>query len=208
MRSDILLAGVALATVAATGRLDGQKLSLAEVAAQLSGTWSINRTLSPAFAAPAKGGGGRSRGAAYAIGGFTPQRGGRGSAGSTDPTPSTSADLTPAELAERTAMRQIEQIAPTITIKASPDIVSFLDQRGELSCATDDKPASRELFGARVSVRCRWDKQQLRQEFSVTRSKLVRAWGVDGSGHLVLRARIEGISQTTPEAVAVFDRSS
>ena len=134
-----------------------------------------------------------------------PQRGSRGG-GAADP-PSTSSDLTPAELADRTAIRQLEQIAPTITIKATPETVSFADQRAEQTCAINDKAAAIDMGDARITLKCRWDKQQLRQEFETARNKLIRTWGVDDSGHLVLKAHLEGIGQNTLEAKAVFDRS-
>lgn len=206
MRLTTLPAALAMTALALATPIASQKASLTELATQLSGTWKVNRSLSPALAMPGQSGAGRSRGTFYAVGGSVPQRGGRGG-GNADPGPAAPGDLTPTELAERGAVRQLEQISPTITIAASPETVSFVDSRGELSCATDDKGVKHDLFGASVSVKCRWDKQQLRQEFATTRSKLVRSWSVDGNGRLVLKARLEGLTQSTPEAVAVFDRS-
>jgi hypothetical protein len=195
---------VATALAAVNIPAAAQKAGPADVAARLTGTWTINRALSPALRAPGRSGAGRG-GSAYALGAATAQRGGRGG-GASDATPSSAADLTPAELAERQAIQQVEQIAPSMTIKASAESASIVDPRGELTCAVNDKNAKVETFGAPLALKCRWDKQQLRQEFSSTRSKLVRTWEVNDTDHLVLKIRIEGVS--AGEATAVFDRSS
>jgi hypothetical protein len=63
------------------------------------------------------------------------------------------------------------------------------------------------MYDVSVGVKCRWDKDRLRQEFSTTRSKLIRVWGLDENGRLVLKGKLEGIGQNSPEATAVFDRS-
>lgn len=182
----------------------GQKVAVADVARQMSGTWTINRALSPTLA-PGRSGG-RSGGPAYAIAGVPFQRGGRGGGGGGEATPSSSADLTPEELAERNAMRQIQQIAAKVTIAASPESFSIRDERGEQTCAATGKSEKSRMFDVSVGVKCRWDKDKLRQEFATTRSKLIRTWGVDDAGHLVLTGKLEGIGQNTPEATAVFDR--
>jgi hypothetical protein len=204
MRTLVIRAAAATALAVVTIPAAAQKAGPADVAARLTGTWTINRALSPALKGPGRGGAGRG-GSAYALGAAAAQRGGRGG-GASDTTPSSAADLTPAELAERQAIQQVEQIAPSITIKASAESASIVDQRGELTCAVNDKNAKVETFGAPLALKCRWDKQQLRQEFSATRSKLVRTWEVNDSDHLVLKIRIEGVS--AGEATAVFDRSS
>lgn len=193
--------------VAATIPTAGQKTSVADVAKQMSGTWTINRALSPAFA-PGRSSGGRSGGgAAYAVTGITFQRGGRGGGGGGDALPSSSADLTPEELAERTAMRQIQQIAAKVTIAATAERFSLTDERGEQTCAATGKSEKTRMFDVAVGVKCRWDKDRLRQEYSTTRSKLIRTWGLDETGRLVLKGKLEGIGQNTPEATAVFDRA-
>jgi hypothetical protein len=204
MRTLVTRAAAATALAVVTIPAAAQKAGPADVAARLTGTWTINRALSPALKGPGRAGAGRG-GSAYALGAAAAQRGGRGG-GASDTTPSSAADLTPAELAERQAIQQVEQIAPSITIKASAESASIVDPRGELTCAVNDKNAKVETFGAPLALKCRWDKQQLRQEFSATRSKLVRTWEVNDSDHLVLKIRIEGVS--AGEATAVFDRSS
>lgn len=203
----MMTVGVAVATlVAATIPVVGQKTSVADVARQMSGTWTINRPLSPAFS-PGRSNGGRSGGAAYAAAAVPFQRGGRGGGGGGgDALPSSSADLTPDELAERTAMRQIQQIAARVTIAATPDRFSLTDERGEQTCAVNGKNERTRMFGVAVGVKCHWNRDKLRQEFSTTRSKLIRSWSVDDAGRLVLKGKLEGIGQNTPEATAVFDR--
>ena len=187
---------------AATLPVAGQKTSVADVAKQLSGSWTINRTLSPAFA-PGRGPG--RGGPAYAISGmaFQGRRGGGGGGGDT---PSSSADLTPAELAERAAMGKLRQIAPKITIAATAESFSITDDRGEQTCAINDKNQKLQIGDVAVNAKCRWDKDKLRQEFAATTSKLIRTWGLDADGRLVMKGKLEGMNQNTPEATAVFDR--
>lgn len=203
MRDVLLLTVTTLTITAVTPAIHAQKLSPADLAARLSGTWTINQSLSPSLAP--RGRSGRSDGAAFAIRPAMFQRGGRGGAGGAD-TPSTAADLTPAEQAEQAAMRQLRQIAPEITIKATAESVSLVDVRGEQACATDGKGTKLTIAEAPVTMKCKWDKTLLRQVFATSRSSLIRTWDVDESEHLVLKARYEGLAQNTPEAVAVFDR--
>src|SRR5262245_58940905 len=89
------------------GGLSAQKASPADVAAKMSGTWTINRELSPGFAAPSGGRGRRGAGAAFALAGMAGQRRGSvpGGGGGDGP-----GDMTPEELAGMEAMRQIQQI--------------------------------------------------------------------------------------------------
>ena len=115
--------------------------------------------------------------------------------------------MTPAELAERATMRGLLQISPEITIKASADSVSFTDVRGETICTADGKAAELNVPNVKLALKCRWDKEQLRQEFASTRTKLTRLWSVDGNDHLVLKARVEAIGQDTAEATIFFDRA-
>jgi len=189
------VAGAALMAVGITTPIDAQKTPIADIAAHLSGKWAINKTLSPSFKAGRSG-----RGLAY-------QRRGGGGSGSA-PTPTAPGDLTPEERGELTAMAELEQLAPTITIKATPETVSFSDQRGEQTCAIDGKSAKIELFGARVNVKCRWNKSLLQQELSTTSRKLTRSWGVDDNGRLVVKSRIEEFGRSAIEAGAVYDRAS
>ena len=203
---------VVLVLIVAVGlHVDAQKLSPAELASRITGSWTINLALSPSVKAPGRSGPGRSeaqlpRGAAYAVSGIAPQRG-RGGGGSDAPTPSGPGDLTPEERAELAAMNQIEQLAPTMTIKATAESASITDQRGEQSCTINGKSAKVDLSGARIDMKCRWDKDVLRQDFSSTRTRLTRTWGIDENGHLIVKSRIETYGQSAKEATAVFDKT-
>ncbi len=197
MRTSIVFL-CAAATIAA------QKPAPADVAARISGAWTINTTLSPGF----KAGPGRA-GAAFTVGGFRAQRGRGGSGGpGSEPTPSAPGDLTPTERSERAAMSQIEELAPTLTIAASAETVSFSDQRGERSCTINDKTVKIDVSDAHVNVKCRWNKSTLQQEFSTTRTKLTRTWGIDENGRLIVKSRLEDIGRSPVELTAVYDRAS
>src|SRR5262245_29685286 len=103
-----------------------QKLTPADAAAQLTGTWTLNRELSPGFRSPGGRPGGPGRGGALfsvAAPAFAPQRGGGGGGGAAN-SPS---DLSPADLAAQAAMRQLQQLADEITINATADKVTFID---------------------------------------------------------------------------------
>lgn len=196
MRTLIVVLGAATLMAAQTS-------TPADVARQLSGTWTINRALSPGFRADR----GRAGGTEYAVGGFGVQRGrGGGGGGASDPTPSAPGDLTPAERAERTAMVQIEELAPTIAIKTTAETASFTDQRGEQTCTINGKTVRTDMFDARVNVKCRWNKSVLQQEFSTTRTKLTRTWGVDENGRLVVKSRLEDLGRSPVELSAIYDR--
>jgi hypothetical protein len=207
-----VLAG-SLVLFAAGLRVDAQKLSPAELASRITGSWTINLALSPSVkpagrSGPGRSGGGLPPGAAYTVSGIAPPPPQRGRGGGNDaPSPSGPGDLTPEERAELTAMNQVEQLAPAITIKATAETASITDSRGEESCAINGKSAKVDLSGARIDMKCRWDKDSLRQEFSSTRTRLTRTWGIDTNGHLVVKSRVETYGQSAKEATAVFDRA-
>jgi len=182
------------------GPVGAQKATTADFAARLTGTWVLNRELSPGFSAPGR----RGRGAVYAIAPALPQRGGgRGGGGGV----SDATDLTPEERAAQAAMRQLYQIANEITITASADSVTFADTRGERTYAVNDKTAKIDVGGSSVNVKSKWDKSALRQEFSNSQAKLIHTWTVDDSGKvLFLTAKVESLTLQTPEQKAVFDR--
>ena len=115
-------------------------------------------------------------------------------------------DLTPEQRAEQAAMRQLQQIDEHITIKASLESVTFTDARGDRTFTVNDKPSRIDVGGSTVSVKSKWDKTVLKQEFSNTQAKLVQTWGVDEAGRLVLTAKLESMTLITPERKAVFDR--
>jgi hypothetical protein len=267
------VAGVALALGAMTllaGDLAAQKASPAELAAKLSGTWTMNRELSPGFSTPGGPGGRRGGGrASFLTGGLRPagppdtlsrallpafalratagrlparsvsasaeatadapkrlRREGRrvtyslrsfalsfvaaggqrrGSVPGGDG-PNGPSDLTPEEIAAQVAIRQLQQVAPQITIKATPESVTFTDQRGEQTFTINDKNATIDVGGAKITAKNKWDKATLRQEFSNPKSKLIRTWEIDENNRLVLKAKLESMTLMSTEAKAVFDR--
>jgi hypothetical protein len=167
---------------------------------KLTGTWVLNRDLSPGLR-PARGrqGGGASQRPLYAVGAAGAfQRGGGG--GISDAT-----DLTPEQRAARAAMTQLEQISERITIKATADSVTVTDGRGEQTYAVNDKSSSIDVGGSPIKVKSKWDKQTLKQEFSSPEAKLVETWSVDASDHLVLTAKVESLTRTLDRKI-VYDR--
>jgi hypothetical protein len=114
--------------------------------------------------------------------------------------------MTAAERAAMAAMRELQQLAETITIKATTDQIVFEDARGQRSYAIDNKNAKITVAGADVNAKSRWDKAALRQEFSTPSSKLIQTWDVDENGRLVLTAKVESLRMVTPDQKAVFDK--
>jgi hypothetical protein len=210
-RAVALITGVLLAVATAVG--NGQKLSPADVAAKMTGTWKLNRELSPSVGAPARGRtGGAGRGApAFAVSGTgataAGQRGGGGRAGGGGGGDTAMpGDLPPDVLAAQAAIRDLQQVADVITIKATADSISFTDPRGERTFAIDNKKATIESNGAKVEVKTKWDKLAVRQEFATAQTRLVRSWEADDEGHVVLKVRIESMTMTSKEVKAVYDR--
>ena len=186
----------------------GQKPSPADLAARLSGTWTLNRSLTHSLS-PGRGrrGGGVNAVSFQQRGNNPYPQGVRANPTNTEPTSAKPADMTPAELAERTALAQLEQLMPTVTITATADQVTIAEERAEAGCTTDGKSERVRTFGIYMDLKCKWDKDQLRQTFSTARNKLTRVWSVDGSDHLVLKVKREGVSQNSVEATTVYDRS-
>jgi len=197
-RAVVALVGAALALAGMTAGARAQKLSPAEAATRLSGTWVLNKALTSGFSAPGRRGGGRGGALRMAIAPAFAQ--GRQS------TASDASDLSPAEVAARAAMRELQQLAEVITIKATPEQVTFEDARGQRSYVLDGKTVKVSVAGAEVSTKSRWDKAVLKQEFSTASSKLTQTWDVDENGRLVLVAKVESLRLITPDQKAVFDR--
>ena len=183
--------------------LQAQKTSPAEVAASLSGTWKLDRDLSDSISAPGRGGG-RGGGALFAIAGST-QRGGRGGGGGGE-SPSTNADMTPEELAAQAAVRQLQSVPETITIKATADSVSFNDSRGERTYPVNGKKTTVDIAEAKVNVKTSWDKATLKQEFSTPKTNVTQTWQVDESHHLVLKTKVESMTMVSKDVKIVFDK--
>jgi hypothetical protein len=189
---------VATSLAVAWSGLQAEKAGPAEVAARLSGTWKLNRDLSDSMSAPGRGGG-----ALFAVGGSV-QRGGRGGGGGE--APSTSADMTPEELAAQAAVRQLQSVPETVTIKATADSVSFNDTRGERTYPVNGKKTAIDVAEAKVNVKTSWDKATLKQEFSTPKTSLTQTWQVDDSNHLVLRTKVESMTMVSKEVKIVFDK--
>jgi hypothetical protein len=204
--SRIRFAAAALSVVMMGAGLGaGQKLTPAEAATRLSGTWVLNRELTSGFRAPGRRGGGGGRGGAAFAMGMAPAFGQRGAGPSTA---SDASDLSAAEVAAMNAMRELQQLAEVITIKATPDQVIFEDARGTRTYALDGKNSRATIAGAEVTIKSRWDKAIVKQEFSTAQSKLTQTWDIDENGRLVLVAKVESLRLMTPDQKAVFDRKT
>jgi hypothetical protein len=131
------------------------------------------------------------------------QRGGGGRGGADVSTPQ---DLTPEEKANRAAAQALQQIPEVMTIQATPESVTFKETRGTFTYPTNNKSLKIDVGAVKVDVKTKWDKTTLRQEFNTTQQKVLKAWDVDESGRLVLKLRVESMTMSSAEAVAVFDR--
>jgi hypothetical protein len=182
----------------------GQKVTQADVAAKMSGSWKLNRELSPSLANP----GGRGRGL---LPSFQPtlalQRGGGrgggtgGGAGGGENSP-----LMDAEVAAQAALTVLNQVPLELTIAATVNDVVFKDPRGEWAFKLDDKTSEMEVPRGTVKVKSKWDRLNIKQEFSSSQRKLIRFWSIDSNDRLVLTSRIESLTFNSVEAKAVFDR--
>jgi len=190
---------VASAALALSAVVTAQNRTPAEAAEKLTGTWVFNKELSKGFSTPGARPGGPGRGALFAVAPSYGQGRGGGQA-------SGAGDLSPAELADIAATRQLQQIADQITIKATADTIAFNDARGEREYAIDGKNVRIKVGDAEVTVKSRWDKGVLKQEFSTTQNKLTQTWDVEKDGRLVLVAKLESLRLRTPDQRAVFDR--
>jgi hypothetical protein len=119
---------------------------------------------------------------------------------------SSSADIPPDVLAAQAAMRELQQIAEVITVKATAESIGFADPRGEHTYAIDNKTAKFESKGATIDVKTRWDKLAVRQEFATPQTRLIRSWEMDDADHLVLKVKLESLTLNTKEVKAVYDR--
>jgi hypothetical protein len=197
------MVATAIALTGVRGTAGAQKLTSAEVASRLSGTWVLNRELTSGFGASGRRGGGRGESLRMSMVSAFTQRGGGGGGGTA---PNDVSDLSAAELAAMAAMRELQQLAAVITIKATPEQIVFEDARGQRSYALDGKSVKMTVAGSEVSTKSRWDKAVLKQEFSTAQSKLTQTWDVDENGRLVLVAKVESLKLVTPDQKAVFDR--
>jgi hypothetical protein len=191
---------IATAIVAAAAL---QSSPSADIAARMTGRWTLNTHLTD----QAAGRGGRGGGAAFALAPGAGQRGGRGGGGNVAEPPPQMPGLTPAEGAAQRALGVVQQVPREITITATATTITFVEPRGDSVFQIDGKNAAIEVPGGTIKVKSKWDRAGLRQEFSSTQRVLHRIWSVDASGRLlVLKQRLEGIGLSGKETQAVFDR--
>jgi hypothetical protein len=184
--------------------VQAQKVTPADVAASITGTWKVNRDLSDPLSDPVRGG--RRGGALFTRAVPVVQRGGRGGGGSVADSPTTNADLTPEELAAQAAIRELQRVAEIITIKATADSVSFSEPRGEQTYLVNGKKVSVKIAGATVNVKSNWDKNALKQQFSTSKATFTETWQVDPTNRLVLKAKLESLTMVSKEVKTVFDK--
>jgi hypothetical protein len=180
----------------------------ADVAAKISGTWKLNVELSPAVTAPGRSGGrGRGGRASLAVGLAPLQRGGGGRGGGRSEGGSEASTELPAEevIAQR-VLQSFQQIPPDVTIAATVASVTFTEPTGHGTFMADGKTVEMNVEGAKIKVKTKWDKAALKQEFSTSRIKVIRAWSVDTANHLILAMKVESMMMISPETRAVFDR--
>jgi hypothetical protein len=103
-------------------------------------------------------------------------------------------------------MRELQQLADTVTIKAAVDSISVSDPRGERTYTIDGKASKLTVGAANIEVKTKWDKAALRQEFSSPSTRLVRSWEIDDQNHLVIKSKIESLTMNSKEVKAVYDR--
>jgi hypothetical protein len=202
----LLIVGVAFAAADGVGL--AQSPTPAEMAARLTGTWTLNAELTPT-APPSRRGRGRieERKPSLATARMDVQRGGRGRGGGGGEGfgGGDSAALTDEEIAAQAALTLLHQVPLEVTIEATADTVTFRDPRGAWMFKIDGKTASMPVPGGTLRSKTKWDHTTLRQEFSSVHRKLVKSWSVDADGRLVLNEEVESLTSHT-QSKAVFDR--
>jgi hypothetical protein len=190
-----------------------QEATPADVAAKLSGNWKLNLELSPSVTAPGGSGSrGRSRGggASLAVGLAPLQRGGggRGGGGGSEPgADGGGAEMPPEEIVAQRVLQAFQQVPTDVTIAATPVSVSFRDPSGQGTFAIDGKTVEINVEGSKIKVKSKWERAALKQEFSTSRRKVIRSWGLDAAGHLILAMKVESMMMNTIETRAVFDKN-
>jgi hypothetical protein len=207
----------AITIVAAMVLLPGQGLgaviiqtsNLPELAAKMTGSWRLNKELSPNLSNPGRGREGRrGTGPSFAVMPIAAQRGGRGGGGGGGGAESGAdmSNLVPAEAAAQAALSIIQQVPLELTIEATPAEIKVIEPRGQSVFRIDGKSTPIEVPGGTIKVKSKWDKASLRQEFSSTQRMLLRSWSVDSNGRLVLAEHIESVAFKSKETQAVFDK--
>ncbi len=178
--------------------LVAQRATPADVAAKISGNWQINLELSPQFrpGGGRQGSAGSGGGQLLAMVGSRPaalgfQRGGGGGGGRAQAGPPD-----PRVVAGSRAIRNMQQAPQTMTIAATVDSVTFTDPRGTRTYAIDNKNVKQDLGdGASMTIKSRWDRNTLRQEFIVDETKVTHAFEVNDAGTTItFTMRIDNFS--------------
>jgi hypothetical protein len=200
-----MVAGAICAALLAGTSVDAQKLTAADVAAKFTGTWMLNRELSPSV------GGGAARGPArlYEVGFFTAfqgRGGGRGSGSAQGAGEGPSAE----ERAGQAALARLQQFGSTITIKATADSVTFIDPQGERTYPVTDKNVKTDVGeGAILTARSKWDKTTLKQQFIYGETNITQNWELNDAGNRInFKMQILNMSRQDPprEAKVVYDK--
>lgn len=212
-RTAALWVGAAIVLALASTVTSAQRATPADVAAKFTGTWKINFELSPRFAPRGGGGGGArtggpgqplmARSMSGSLGQSRPaafQRGGGGGGG---------AQANPEEMAGNAAIRSLQQVPDSVTIKATADSVTFVDARGERTYAVDNKNNKITVNGATLTTKSRWDRNTLKQEFVFGESRVSHDWELNNEGTRInFKMLVTSMSNLGPgtEAKAVFDK--
>jgi hypothetical protein len=202
--SAVVVAGAICAALLAGTSVDAQKLTAADVAAKFTGTWVLNRELSPSV------GGGAAKGPAarlYEIGFFTAFQGrGRGGGGAQGAVQGPSAE----ERAGQAALARLQQFGSTITIKATADSITFVDPQGERTYPVTDKNVKMDVGeGATLTARSKWDKTTLKQVFIYGETNITQNWELNDAGNRInFKMQILNMSRQDPprEAKVVYDK--
>lgn len=210
-RSRWLPVAAGLCLLAAAPVLDAaaQRLTPAEVAERLTGTWQMNLDESPqfrpqgAFARPDAPVALAAKAGPRLV--LAVQRGGRGGGGGALPP----APPDPRMLAGQRAIRAVQQVPQTVTIEATADSVTFRDPRGVRTYAIDNRTHREDVGdGATMTTKTRWDRNTLRQEFVVDETKVTHAFTVNNEGtRIEFTLRIDNFSGAPGrQAKAVYEK--
>jgi hypothetical protein len=203
-----VIAGAIFAAAFAGTSVDAQKVTAADIAAKFTGTWKLNRELSPGV------GGGASNGAParlYEVGFFTAFQGrGGGRGGGSSQGSGGSEGPSAEERAGQAAIKRLQQFGSTITIKATADSVTFVDPQGERTYAVTDKNTAIDVGeGAVLNARSKWDKNTLKQQFIYGETKITQNWELNDAGNRInFKMQILNMSRQDPpyEAKVVYDK--
>lgn len=211
-----VLAGAAMLAGTLHTPVTAQRITPADLAAALTGTWRMNAELSPQFrAAPA---GGRGSAGLLEIVPERPSRrpvatalalqrgGGRGGGGGGGMPP---APPSPREIAGQAAIRGFQQVAEAFTLAATAESVTFTDTRGERTFVVDNRTHRVDVGDdAEITTKSRWDGRALRQEFIYGETKVSHTYQLAREGNrLEFTLRVDNFSGSPGrQAKGVYDK--